>query len=102
MVMLLDWRAQLVSARRLATGRLAPDSIRRVANEAVEQWSDDSKVAPGLVNDWSISDPALRRWAGDAFGAAIGPAPPPPHYRLEPPIRVELMTYGLRNRCSTN
>jgi len=20
----------------------------------------------------------------------------------EPPIRVELMTYGLRNRCSTN
>jgi len=21
---------------------------------------------------------------------------------MEPPIRVELMTYGLRNRCSTN
>ena len=30
--------------------RLAPDSIRRVANEATEQWSDDSKVALGLVN----------------------------------------------------
>ena len=66
--------------------RLAPDSIRRVANEAVEQWSDDSKVAPGLVNDWS---------------------PPNSPYiqvpeKIEPPIRVELMTYGLRNRCSTN
>ena len=34
--------------------RLAPDSIRRVANEATEQWSDHSKVAPGLVNDWSL------------------------------------------------
>ena len=33
--------------------RLAPDSIRRVANEATKQWSDDSKAAPGLVNDWS-------------------------------------------------
>jgi integrase len=30
--------------------RLAPDSIRGVANEAIEQWSDDSKVALGLVN----------------------------------------------------
>jgi len=59
--------------------RLAPDSIRRVANEAIEQWSDDSKVAPGLVNDWS---------------------PPNSPYiqvpkKLEPPFRVELMTYGL-------
>ncbi len=66
--------------------RLAPDSIRRVANEAVEQWPDDSKVARGLVNDWST--------------------PNSPYIQVpemtEPPIRVELMTYGLRNRCSTN
>jgi len=66
--------------------RLAPDSIRRVANEAIEQWSDDSKAALGLVNDWST--------------------PISPYTQVlektEPPIRVELMTYGLRNRCSTN
>jgi len=29
---------------------LAPDSIRGVANEAIEQWSNDSKAALGLVN----------------------------------------------------
>jgi len=66
--------------------RLAPDSIRRVANEAVEQWSDDSKAAPGLVNDWS--------------------APNSPTIQVpeitEPPIGFEPTTYGLRNRCSTN
>jgi len=66
--------------------RLAPDSIRRVANEAVEQWSDDSKVALGLVNDWSTPN---------------SPYIQVPE-KMEPPIRVELMTYGLRNRCSTN
>jgi integrase len=66
--------------------RLAPDSIRRVANEATEQWSDDSKVAPGLVNDWS--------------------PPNSPYIQVpettEPPIGLEPTTYGLRNRCSTN
>ena len=66
--------------------RLAPDSIRRVANEAIEQWSDDSKAARGLVNDWSTP---------------ISPYTQVPEI-MEPPIRVELMTYGLRNRCSTN
>ncbi len=65
--------------------RLAPDSIRRVANEAIEQWSDDSKAALGLVSDWST--------------------PNSPYIQVpektEPPIRVELMTYGLRNpRCT--
>jgi hypothetical protein len=25
----------------------------RATDEAIEQWSDDSKVALGLVNDWS-------------------------------------------------
>jgi len=69
----------------LGEARLAPDSIRRVANEAVEQWSDDSKVGLGLVNDWST--------------------PNSPYIQVpektEPPIRVELMTYGLRNpRCT--
>ena len=66
--------------------RLAPDSIRRVANEAIEQWSDDSKVALGLVKDWSTPN---------------SPYMQVPE-KMEPPIRVELMTYGLRNRCSTN
>ena len=35
-----------------------------------------------------------RPWSG-----AIAPQVPETR---EPPIRVELMTYGLRNRCSTN
>jgi integrase len=55
------WRLEEVQvvlghASRTTTERyahLAPESIRRVANEAIEQWSDHSKVAPGLVNDWS-------------------------------------------------
>jgi hypothetical protein len=74
-------------ASRTTTERyahLAPDSIRRVANEAIEQWSDDSEVARGLVNDWSTP---------------ISPYTQVPE-KIEPPIRVELMTYGLRNRCS--
>ena len=66
--------------------RLAPDSIRRVANEAVEQWSDDSKVAPGLVNDWSPPNSPYIQVPGTT----------------EPPIGFEPTTYGLRNRCSTN
>jgi hypothetical protein len=65
--------------------RLAPDSIRRVANEAIEQWSDDSKAALGLVNDWSTPN---------------SPYTQVPE-TMEPPIRVELETYGLRNRCSS-
>ncbi|MBT8453680.1 MAG: tyrosine-type recombinase/integrase [Deltaproteobacteria bacterium] len=65
--------------------RLAPDAIRRVANEAIEQWSDDSKSALGLVNDWSTPN---------------SPYTQVPE-KMEPPIRVELMTYGLRTpRCS--
>jgi len=65
--------------------RLAPDSIRRVANEAVEQWSDDSKAALGLVNDWSTPN---------------SPYIQVPE-KMEPPTRVELVTYGLRNpRCT--
>jgi hypothetical protein len=75
-------------ASRTTTERyahLAPDSIRRVANEAIEQWSDDSEVARGLVNDWSTP---------------ISPYTQVPE-KMEPPIRVELMTYGLRNpRCT--
>ena len=30
--------------------RLAPDSIQRVANEAIDRWTGDCKVAPRLVN----------------------------------------------------
>ncbi|MGB5312243.1 MAG: hypothetical protein WBN38_09245, partial [Polyangiales bacterium] len=66
---------------------LDPDGLRElhVANEAIEQWSDDSKVALGLVNDWSM--------------------PNSPYIQVpektEPPIRIELMTYGLRiTRCT--
>ncbi len=62
--------------------RVAPDSIRGVANEAIEQWSDDSKVARGLVNDWSTPI--------SPYAQVLE--------KMEPPIRVELMTYGLRNR----
>jgi len=42
--------------------RLAPDSIRRVANEAVEQLSDDCKVAPGLVDAKFAIHPSARNY----------------------------------------
>jgi len=87
------WRLEEVQvvlghASRTTTGRyarLAPDSIRRVAHEAIEQWSNDSKAALGLVKDWSTP---------------ISPSMQVPE-KMEPPIRVELMTYGLRNpKCT--
>ena len=65
----MAWRLEEVQvvlghASRTTTeryARLAPDSIRRVANEAIEQWSDDSKVALGLVNAKFAIHPSARK-----------------------------------------
>jgi hypothetical protein len=57
---------------------------RRQANEAIEQWSDDSKVALGSVNDWS---------------PPISPYTQVPE-TTEPPIRIE-PRYALLLRSPT-
>ena len=72
----------------------------------------DLKGAQFTLNTWTETEsrrdlpPSLRWWEGAKRPTGWTCAPTRweglAHGQLEPPIRVELMTYGLRNRCSTN
>src|SRR5690606_19311186 len=77
-----------------ALDAIAADLLRQLPEVALEAHSRDDawslvRARAARKNERRAASPALLR------GAPTGAA-----YR-EPPVRIELTTYGLRNRCST-